>query len=226
MKQIRILIADDQTLMRDGLKTILDLEDDIEVVGLAENGLQAYETAGVLQPDVVLMDIRMPVMDGVESTRLIKRDYPGIAVIILTTFNDDDYIIQALSNGASGYILKDIPGDRLIDAVRDGVKGNLIMPAQVAAKIAARLSLFSDSKRDANISRQAFSDREREIISLLVKGFNNKQIATSLYITEGTVKNYISTIYSKIGISDRAKAVVYLKEAIEKQESIKPADDR
>jgi DNA-binding NarL/FixJ family response regulator len=212
--------------MRDGLKTILDLEDDIEVVGLAENGLQAYETAGVLQPDVVLMDIRMPVMDGVESTRLIKRDYPGIAVIILTTFNDDDYIIQALSNGASGYILKDIPGDRLIDAVRDGVKGNLIMPAQVAAKIAARLSLFSDSKRDANISRQAFSDREREIISLLVKGFNNKQIATSLYITEGTVKNYISTIYSKIGISDRAKAVVYLKEAIEKQESIKPADDR
>ncbi len=219
MEQIRVLIADDQTLMRDGLKTILELEDDIEVVGSAENGLKAYEAVGAVQPDVVLMDIRMPVMDGVESTRLIKRDYPDTVVIILTTFDDDEYIIQALSNGASGYILKDIQGDKLIGAVRDSVGGSLIMPAQVAAKIAARLSLFQRPKTAAADPRQGFSEREREIIRLLVKGFNNRQIAACLYITEGTVKNYISAIYGKIGISDRAKAVVYLRELIEKQDA-------
>lgn len=219
MNKIRVLIADDQTLMRDGLKTILDLEDDIEVAGLAENGLEAYELAGTIRPDVVLMDIRMPVMDGVESTRLIKRDYPNTVVVILTTFDDDDYIIQALSNGASGYILKDIQGDKLIEAVRDSIKGGIMMPAQIAAKIAARLSLVSDPRVGFEDLNQTFSEREKEIICLLVKGLNNRQIAASLHLTEGTAKNYISTIYSKIGISDRVKAVVYLKEHFGKQEA-------
>lgn len=217
MKRIRVLIADDQTLMRDGLKTILDLEDDMEVAGLAENGLQAYELTGKVQPDVVLMDIRMPVMDGVESTRLIKRDYPNTVVIILTTFNEDEYIIQALTNGASGYLLKDIQGDKLIDSVRESINGNLMMPAQVAAKIAARLSRVSEPKAVNGSAYKDFSEREKEIINLLIKGCNNRQIAASLYVTEGTVKNYISSIYGKIGISDRAKAVVYLKEIIEGQ---------
>lgn len=219
MKKISVLIVDDQTLMRDGLKTILDLEEDIEVVGLAENGLNAYEMVGIVRPDVVLMDIRMPVMDGVESTRLIKRDYPETVVIILTTFDDDEYIIQALSNGATGYILKDIPGDKLIDAVRDSVRGSLMMPSQIAAKIAARLAVLSDSKVSFHDINHTFSEREKEIIGLLIKGFNNRQIAASLYLTEGTAKNYISTIYSKIGISDRTKAIVHLKEIIEKQEN-------
>jgi DNA-binding NarL/FixJ family response regulator len=205
--------------MRDGLKTILELEDDIEIVGMAENGLDAYETAGAARPDVVLMDIRMPVMDGVESTRLIKRDFPETVVIILTTFDDDEYIIQALSNGASGYILKDIPGDKLIDAVRDSIKGNLMMPAHIASKIAARLSLLSNPKSVIDDLDQTFSEREKEIIDLLIKGLNNRQISASLHITEGTAKNYISAIYSKIGISDRVKAVVYLKEIMKKQDA-------
>ncbi len=219
MKKIKVLVADDQTLMRDGLKTILDLEDDIEVAGVAENGLEAYELVGNIRPDVVLMDIRMPIMDGVESTRLIKKDFPDTVVIILTTFDDEEYIIQALSNGASGYILKDIPGDKLIDAVHDSVKGGLMMPAQIAAKIASRLVQLQDSKAGFDDSNQTFSEREKEIIGLLIKGLNNRQIAASLHLTEGTAKNYISTIYSKIGISDRTKAVVYLKEILKKQDA-------
>ncbi|MDP4182857.1 MAG: response regulator transcription factor [Bacillota bacterium] len=217
MNQIRVLIADDQTLMRDGLKTILDLEDDIEVVDMAENGIQAYEKTKTIRPDVVLMDIRMPFMDGVESTKLIKRELPDTVVLILTTFDDDEYIIQALSNGASGYILKDIPGDKLINAVRDSINGNLMMPAKIAAKIAARLTVFFDSKLDFGDLYNTFSEREKAIISLLIKGLNNRQIAASLHLSEGTAKNYISAIYSKIGISDRTKAIVYLKEYIEKE---------
>ncbi len=212
MKKITILIADDQTLMREGLKIILDLEEDMEVVATAENGKQAYQLAGEFKPDIVLMDIRMPEMDGVESTKLIKRDYPDIAVIMLTTFNDEEYIIQALSYGAGGYLLKDIPGNKLIEAVRNGANGTLILPAPVAAKLSAKLSQIT---LEGRLMDKTFpiklSEREKEIASLIVEGETNRQIANRLYISEGTVKNYISTIYSKIGISDRTKAALYLR---------------
>ncbi len=208
MKKIRILVADDQTLMRDGLKTIFDLEDDMEVIAAAENGEQALLLTQELHPDIVLMDIRMPVMDGVESTRLIKKQFPEIAVIILTTFNDEEYIIQALRFGASGYLLKDMPGEHLIQAVRDSTKGNLMMPSSVAAKLAGRLSNMQ--KAEAEHIKE-LSEREMEIARLIVKGMSNRDMASSLYITEGTVKNYISAIYNKIGTSDRAKAIEVLK---------------
>lgn len=212
MKKITILIADDQTLMRDGLKTILDLEEDMEVVATAENGKEAYELTGKFFPDVVLMDIRMPEMDGVESTRLIKRDFSSTAVIMLTTFNDEEYIIQALSYGAGGYLLKDIPGDKLIEAVRNGANGTLMMPAPVAAKLSARLSRLTLEGRlmDKTFPTE-LSEREKEIAALIVEGQANRQIANLLHISEGTVKNYISAIYTKIGISDRTKAALYLK---------------
>lgn len=212
MKKIRMLIADDQTLMRDGLKTIFDLEDDIEVIATAENGEQALLLTQQLRPDVVLMDIRMPIMDGVESTRLIKKQFPEVIVIILTTFNDDEYIVQALSFGASGYLLKDMPGERLIQAVRDGITGNLMMPSSVAAKLAGRLS----NMRKAEMDRiKELSERELEIAKLIVQGKSNRDIANMLYITEGTVKNYISAIYNKVGTNDRAKAIQRLKELLE-----------
>lgn len=212
MKKIRILIADDQTLMREGLKIILDLEEDMEVVATAENGNQAYQLSGEFNPDIVLMDIRMPEMDGVESTKLIKRDFPDISVIMLTTFNDEEYIIQALSYGAGGYLLKDIPGNKLIEAVRSSANGTLILPAPVAAKLSAKLSQIT---LEGRLMDKAFpvklSEREKEIASLIVEGQTNRQIASRLFISEGTVKNYISTIYTKIGINDRTKAALYLK---------------
>jgi len=213
MKSIRILIADDQTLMRDGLNIILDLEDDMEVVGSAGNGQEAYEMAGLLKPDIVLMDIRMPEMDGVESTRLIRRDYPDIIVVILTTFDDEEYVIQALCYGASGYLLKDMQGDKLIESVRDAASGNMMLPARIAAKLASRLASMSSESRSFRTSSENndFSEREKDIIRLMIKGFSNRQIASALCVTEGTAKNYISAIYNKIGISDRTKAVLHLK---------------
>lgn len=213
MAPIKILVVDDQTLMRDGLKTILEIEEDFEVVGVAEDGQQAYEMTAALRPDVVLMDIRMPRMDGVESTRLIKSKFPDTAVIVLTTFNEDEYIIQALSFGASGYLLKDIQADRLIEAIRDGARGTLLMPAPVAAKLASRLSDLNRSGWEHGIETMpVLSEREKEIARCLADGHNNRQISALLCITEGTVKNYISDIYSKIGTNDRNKAIEYLKD--------------
>ena len=215
MNKIKILIADDQTLMRDGLKTILDLEDDMEVIDTAVNGRQAYEMTSLYKPDVVLMDIRMPEMDGVESTRLIKRDFPKTKVIMLTTFNDEEYIIPALSYGASGYLLKDIQGDKLIEVVRNGALGNMVMPAEVAEKLSQGLSNLSmESKKQNEMLIDSFSEREKEISLMIAEGLSNRQIATKLSITEGTVKNYISTIYSKINISERTKAAIFLNELI------------
>ena len=215
MNNIKVLIADDQTLMRDGLKTILELEEGIEVVGMAENGIQAYELTEKLGPDVVLMDIRMPLMDGVESTRIIKKNNPSIVVIMLTTFDDDEYIIQALQYGASGYFLKDIQGNKLIQAIRESVTGNMLMPSNIAVKLATRLSQISNNEpMSSKCNDLELSVREQEIAALMVKGYTNKQIASELCISEGTTKNYISIIYSKIGTNDRTKAVIFLRECV------------
>lgn len=227
---IKVLIADDQTLMRDGLRTILELEEEIEVAGTARDGAEALELCSKLSPDIVLMDIRMPNMDGVESTRLIKEKHPDIVVLILTTFNDDEYIVEALSHGASGYILKDIEGDDLIKAVIDASKGSFILPSNVAVKLAQRLTRTqaeaneilssASSKNQAAPSLKKvkeentlnLSERELEVAKMLAQGFTNKQISSALYISEGTVKNYVSNIYSKIGITDRTAAALFLKD--------------
>jgi DNA-binding NarL/FixJ family response regulator len=222
---IKILIADDQTLMREGLKTILELEDDLQVVGTADNGKQAYEMVEEYQPDIVLMDIKMPVMDGIESTKKIKKSFPHTIILILTTFAEDEYIVEGLANGANGFLLKDIYGDKLITSIRDAAKGQIMLPAVIAAKLAARLSLLS-SQAQNNIHAERLkqqgielSEREKEIAALMVQGMNNRQIAKTLFISEGTVKNYISMIYGKIGTNERSKAILYLKElAVEKQD--------
>lgn len=210
MERIKILLADDQTLMRDGLKTILEMQSDFEIVAMAENGKHAYEMTLLYRPDVVLLDIRMPEMDGVTSARLIKNSLPDTKVIMLTTFDDDEYIIQALSIGASGYILKDITAEKLISAVRDAVAGNLMIPASIAAKLVSRLNGPDSPQCKAAGLEQILTERELEIAKLLAEGFSNRQIAVYLNISEGTAKNYISSIYSKISINDRARAVLYL----------------
>lgn len=205
---ISVLIADDQKILRDGLRALLGINADITVVGEAGNGREACEQARKIKPDVVLMDIRMPQMDGVEAARVIKGELPKTAIIMLTTFDDDEYVIKAMTYGASGYLLKDIDSDKLIQAVRDGASGSIILPGRIAAKITSRLAgtLGAPSSFD-------FSERETDIIRLLAAGKSNAEIAETLYLSVGTVKNYISQIYLKLGVSDRANAVIALKNA-------------
>lgn len=209
MKPIRIMIVDDQALMRDGLRTILDLEADMEVAAVAGDGEEALRVFQEAVVDVVLLDIRMPRMDGVECAGLLKKRDPRVKIIMLTTFNEETYIFDALRNGASGYLLKDMEGDQLIRAVREAHAGRMMMPADVAAKIAGCIG--AEGGRDVSERElEALSGRERDIARLMAGGLTNGQIAESLFLSMGTVKNHISSIYGKIGINDRAKAVLYL----------------
>jgi DNA-binding NarL/FixJ family response regulator len=203
---IRVLLADDQKILRDGLRALLQSAE-LSVIGDASNGLEAVEMALSLKPDVILMDIRMPEQDGVEATRQIKQQLPKTVIIMLTTFDDDEYIIKAMTYGASGYLLKDIDSTRLIQAIRDGMDGNIILPGRIAAKITSHLSGMGQSSAQA----EDFTEREIKIIRLLTAGRSNAEIAEALYLTTGTVKNYISQIYQKLGVSDRANAVIALR---------------
>jgi DNA-binding NarL/FixJ family response regulator len=207
MSSIQVLLVDDQTIIRDGLRALLEMREDIKIIGEASNGREAHEQALTLKPDVVLMDIRMPEMDGVEATKLIKRDLPMTIIIVLTTFDDDEYIINAMTYGASGYLLKDIGGEKLIEAIRDGLRGNIILPGRIAAKITSRLS--HSEQIAPNVSLDDFTERETDIIRLLVQGKTNKEISQTLFLSIGTVKNYLSQIYLKIDVSDRANAVLF-----------------
>ncbi|WP_270166876.1 response regulator transcription factor [Paenibacillus sp. SYP-B4298] len=226
---IRVVIADDQTLMRDGLQTIIDLQDDMEVVGAAEDGEQACELAHALRPDLVLMDIRMPRLDGIESTRRIKRELPGTAVLILTTFDEDEYIVDGLASGACGYLLKDLPARKIVESIRDAVRGQLMLPATVAAKLASRLAFLSGAPADVlDPSRLRsegirFTEREKKVILLMLEGRTNREIAGILFMSEGTVKNYVSVIYQKIGTNDRAKALLVLQGLLREEGASSPS---
>jgi DNA-binding NarL/FixJ family response regulator len=208
------MLVDDQVLLREGLKTIVNIQEDMEVAAEAENGERALACMEkIAAVDVVLMDIQMPVMGGVEATAAIKKNYPGTAIVILTTFDDDDFIIDALTNGAAGYLLKDIDGPRLIQAIRDAHEGQLMLPGRIAAKLAARISAQTAPVRPLKEEGLAsLNEREQEIGALLAQGLSNKQIAKHLFLSEGTVKNYISEIYSKLGTSNRTQAGLLLQQ--------------
>ncbi len=207
MPKIRVFLVDDQTIIRDGLKSLIQSNTEFTVVGEAENGQVACEKVASCQPDVILMDIRMPFMNGVEATRCIKEKHKDMKIIILTTFDDDQFIIEAMKYGASGYLLKDIQSDQLFKAMKDSLKGDIILPGQIALKIISHLSI---KKQTVDLSE--FSSREMDIIRLLVAGKTNLEIADTLYLSTGTVKNYISQIYAKIDCTDRTQAVLYFKE--------------
>lgn len=217
---ISIIIADDQALIRDGLQTIIELQEDMEVVGVAEDGQQACELTEKLKPDVVLMDIKMPQMNGIESTRWIKEHVPDTIVLILTTFAEEQYIIDGLVGGATGYLIKDLSAEKIVSSIRDALQGQFMLPAAIAAKLSARLAYLSGtlaSTIDTKRFKQGeidFTEREKEIILLMIEGKNNHEIAGILFMGVGTVKNYISIIYQKIGINDRAKAILLLKDMI------------
>lgn len=206
---IKVLIVDDQALIREGLNMMLSLYDGIEIVGEALNGQEAIGIIEEREVDLILMDIRMPVMDGVEATRIIKENFPHIKIIILTTFNEDEYIFQGLNYGADGYILKDVSSKELVDSIKSVYKGDMLLHGQVAKTIAGVVKASKAVEKD--ISLESLTPRELEIAKLVVGGRSNKEIADILYITEGTVKNHISRILSKLGLRDRTQLAIYLK---------------
>ncbi len=203
-KKIRVLVVDDQRELAAELSQVLSTDSEIEVVGCAYDGLEAMEKMPACQPDLVLLDIRMPNMNGVVTTKRIKTEYPQVKVLILTTFDDSDYILNAINNGASGYLLKDIGGDALLSAVKNAYAGDTILPAKIARRIAdAAKNVAFD--REARLQRAfSLSGRELEIALMLYEGFTNRQISAALKLSEGTTRNYVSTIYEKTGSENRA----------------------
>ena len=211
MHTIKVLIADDQRLMREGLATLLALADDIEIVGQAGDGAQAIELSKQLKPDVILMDIRMPNVGGVEATRTIRSLLPETQVIILTTFDDDEYLLSSLRAGACGYLLKDMPSEQLAEAIRAAAQGQSPIDPKMAHKLVdlvAHSPLVSSHPTVAG----ELSEREIEVLRLIADGLSNKEIAEKLVIAEGTAKNHVSNILGKLGARDRAQAVARAKE--------------
>lgn len=213
---IRVLIVDDDSFIRESLKVLIGLDAGIEVAGTAGDGREALTLLGELPggADVVLMDIRMPGCDGVEGTRLIKETYPAVAVLMLTTFDDDEYIIEALRAGASGYLLKNIPPDRIIQGIKTVHEGNMLIHPEIARKLAGFLqpSARQEAPEAQPLASYGLTKSERAVVTSIAEGLTNKEIAAKLFLSEGTVKNYITDILSKLGVRDRTQiAILYLK---------------
>jgi DNA-binding NarL/FixJ family response regulator len=206
---IRVLVVDDQALFREGVVTLLSAHADVEVVGEAENGRQALEMVARLRPAVVLMDLRMPVLDGVAATREIVQRHPESRVIVLTTFDDDDEVFDALRAGAAGYLLKDVSSEKLAEAIRVAARGESFLQPSIASKVLAELN-----RRPARPTRadrallEPLSERELEVLRHLARGASNREIAERVYLAEGTVKNYVSSILGKLGAPDRTAAAL------------------
>jgi DNA-binding NarL/FixJ family response regulator len=213
-ERIHILLVDDQRLMREGLRTLLELHRDMHVIGEAADGAEAehFIKTHELQPRVVLMDLRMPRVDGVSATARIKRQWPAIQVLVLTTFDDDELVFRSIEAGASGYLLKDVGSDALAEAVRAASRGEAPLQPSVARKILTRLrspaTVPPRPPAEAPIAEN-LSERELAVLRLLGRGASNRGIAQALALTEGTVKNYISGILAKTGLHDRTQAALY-----------------
>lgn len=205
-ESIRLLICEDQTLMRQGLVTILGLEPGIEVVGQAGNGQEALEQVAALRPDIVLMDVQMPIMDGVEATRRITSAYPSSRVIILTTFDYEEYVFEGVKAGAMGYLLKDTPAPELISTIKRVNAGEQFIQPAVASKILFEFARGNKPGAEA-AGHDPLSEREIEIIGRLAQGMSNREIADDLALAEGTVKNYVSTILLKLHAANRVQAI-------------------
>jgi DNA-binding NarL/FixJ family response regulator len=212
-EKIRVLLVDDQRLMREGLRTLLELEPDLQVAGEAGDGQAALDAYAAIEPDVVLMDIRMPAMDGVEATRRMRERWPGARVVILTTFDDDASVFEGLRAGALGYMLKDVSGHDLAEAVRTVAGGGALIEPSVARRVLAEFARLAPPVRqpDAGLA-EPFSEREREIVRLLAAGLSNREIGDHLCLAEGTVKNYVTSILGKLGARDRTQAALRARE--------------
>ncbi|MCB1246131.1 MAG: response regulator transcription factor [Acidimicrobiia bacterium] len=203
---IRVLICDDQEVVREGLRTILAIVPDFDVVGVAADGAAAVEAVGAGDVDIVLMDLHMPGMNGVQATRSITTAHPAVRVLVLTTYADESWVLDAIRAGASGYLLKDAPRDRLVAAVRGTIDGETHLDPSVAGGLLVRLA---NQPADTAVAFGAdLSEREREILALIGKGLPNAEIAQRLFLSDGTVRNYVSGILAKLGVSDRTQAAV------------------
>lgn len=209
--KIRLLLVDDQQIVRQGLKSLLEAKPDLEVVGEAENGQQAIAQVETLHPDIVLMDVRMPVMDGVDATRLIHQQFSQTKVLVLTTFDDDEYVSQAMRVGARGYLLKDTHSDDLAAAIRAVHKGYTQLGPGLIEKAIAPTSPTIGVQQPTHLPPELarLTAREREVLSLIVAGASNREIALSLYISERTVKNHITHILSQLNLRDRTQAAIF-----------------
>ncbi len=205
---IRLLLVDDQALFREGMRTLLSLHEDLHVVGEAGNGLEALAAADSLRPDVVLMDLRMPVLDGVAATRRLLAAHPATRVIVVTTFDDDELVFDGLRAGAIGYLLKDVSSDKLVEAIRAAASGESFLQPSIAAKVLAEFNRLERRLPPTPALTEALSERELDILRLMAEGDSNKEIAAALYIAEGTVKNHVTNVLGKLGVRDRTQAVL------------------
>jgi DNA-binding NarL/FixJ family response regulator len=214
MNKLRIMLVDDQSLFREALRTLLGLQPDFDIVAEAENGERAIALARVHRPDVILMDLRMPVLGGVEATRRLTATLPGARVVVLTTFDEDEEIFEALRAGAVGYLLKACSADKLCESVRAAAKGASVLEPSVAAKMMAELNRLSAraGRKVAQTLADPLSDRELGVLRLLADGCSNKEIGSRLHITEGTVKNHMTNILEKLGALDRTQAALRARE--------------
>ncbi|MFE0555861.1 response regulator [Paenibacillus sp. NPDC058910] len=201
---LRLLIVDDDALIREGLSILIGMEDDFEVIGTAANGQEAFEMCRLKQPDLVLMDIRMPVMDGVLGTQLIKRHFSDMKVVLLTTFKDEEYIKEAVKSGAEGYILKNQPPDSIMESLRAVGNGNTVFEKEVAQTISGMLKDQKKTPLPMDVN-----PREREILALVADGLSNKEIASRLFLSEGTVRNYVTALLEKLQLRDRTQLAIF-----------------
>ncbi|MEM8613026.1 MAG: response regulator transcription factor [Cyanobacteria bacterium P01_H01_bin.105] len=203
---IQILLVDDQPMFRQGLASLLTLEDDFEIVGEANHGQEAIALVTQLQPDVILMDVRMPVCNGVEATREIHQRFPWIRILVLTTFDEDEYVFESLEAGALGYLLKSTPAKQVAIAIRNLYQGYSQLGPTIAPKVFSHVKPDSGAKADEHI---LFNPRELEILTLLGQGRSNREIAAALHLTEGTVKNHLTNIFSQLDVRDRTQAALW-----------------
>ncbi|PER29200.1 DNA-binding response regulator [Bacillus cereus] len=207
--KIKVLLVDDHTVVLKGLAFFLSTQEDLALVGEVNNGKEALVKVGETNPDVVLMDLYMPEMDGVEATTCIKKEYPNVKVIVLTSFSDQAHVLPALRAGASGYILKDVEPDQLVEAIRSAYKGNIQLHPDIANTLLSQTLPVEEKEEESSIQVDVLTARENEVLQLLAKGMSNKEIASVLVITEKTVKAHVSSILSKLNLSDRTQAALY-----------------
>lgn len=203
---MRVLICDDQAIIRDGLEMMLRLEKNLEIIGLAQDGAEALELAASKSPDLVLMDLKMAGMNGIEATRRIRAKFPQIKILVLTTYDDDEWVFDAIRAGASGYLLKDTPREKVIEAIRGTVAGKSFIDPSVAGKILKQVG--GEAPRTNSQLQKKLTERETGVLRLLARGLTNSEIALQLSLSEGTVRNHVSAIFTKLEVADRTQAAV------------------